>query len=96
MGSFGTNILSTLTSISNAFRGFPRSVQITIAVALLVFTPVVSIVLGFVFGILGFILGFVQWKIVGVLILVIAGYKIHQFFDADAEDETDNDRNPFL
>ena len=96
MGSFGTNISSAFTSISNWFRGLSRTIQFVIIGALIVFTPVVSIVFGIVFGILGFILGFVQWKIVTLIILAFAGYKVYQFFTTDlAEDEPD-DRDPFL
>ena len=96
MGSFGTNISSAFTSISNWFRGLSRTVQFVIIGALVVFTPVVSIVFGIVFGILGFILGFVQWKIVILIGLAFAGYKVYQFFTTDlVEDELD-DRDPFL
>jgi hypothetical protein len=96
MGSFGTNISSAFTSISNWFRGLSRTVQFAIIGALIVFTPVVGIVFGIVFGILGFILGFVQWKIVMLIVLAFAGYKAYQFFQADlAEDTTDNE-DPFL
>lgn len=99
MGSFGTNISSAFTSISNWFRGLSRTVQFVIIAALAVFTPVVSIVFGIVFGILGFILGFVQWKIVVLGALAFAGYKVYDFFNTDstedAEDTTD-DWDPFL
>jgi hypothetical protein len=92
MGSFGTNISSAFTSISNWFRGLSRTVQFVIIGGLIVFTPVASMF----FGILGFILGFVQWKAVTLIALVFAGYKVYQFFQADLAEDTTDDTDPFL
>jgi hypothetical protein len=96
MGSFGTNISSAFTSISNWFRGLSRTVQFAIIGGLIVFTPVVSMFFSIVFGILGFILGFVQWKTVMLIVLAFAGYKAYQFFQADLAEDTTDDTDPFL
>jgi hypothetical protein len=60
------------------------------------FTPVVGILFGIVFDILGFILGFVQWRIATLIILVFAGYKAYQFFQADLAEDVADDSDPFL
>lgn len=60
------------------------------------FTPVVGILFGIVWDILGFILGFVQWKIATLAILVFAGYKMYQFFNADTAEDVADDSDPFL
>ena len=96
MRSLGATISSTFTSISNSFRGLPRNVQFAIAIAVVMFTPVVGILFGIVFDILGFILGFVQWKIATLIILVFAGYKAYQFFNADTAEDTTDDTDSFL
>jgi len=71
-------------------------VQFVIAIAVVMFTPVVGILFGIVFDILGFILGFVQWRVVTIIILVFAGYKMYQFFNADTDEDVADDSDPFL
>jgi hypothetical protein len=96
MRSLGATISSTFTSISNSFRGLSRNVQFAIIIAVVMFTPVVSILFGIVFDILGFILGFVQWRIATLIILVFAGYKAYQFFQADLAEDMTDDTDPFV
>lgn len=89
MRSLGATISSTFTSISSTFRDLPRNAQFAIIIAVAMFTPVVSILLGIVWDILGFILGFLQWKIATLVILAFAGYKVYQFFNADGDEDED-------
>jgi hypothetical protein len=74
-----------LETLINWFRGLSRAAQITIIIAVGVFTPAVSIAfsiifggIGAVFSVIGFALSMLNWK--GVLFFIIVG----MFFAAKA------------
>jgi len=74
-----------MSSLINWFRGLSRATQITIIIAVGVFTPAVSIAfsiifggIGAVFSVIGFALSMLNWK--GVLFFIIVG----MFFAAKA------------
>jgi hypothetical protein len=96
-----------MSSLINWFRGLSRATQITIIIAVGVFTPAVSIAfsiifggIGAVFSVIGFALSMLNWK--GVLFFIIVG----MFFAAKAGynwimseeegiEEEDNSWDPF-
>jgi len=96
-----------LETLINWFRGLSRTAQITIIIAVGVFTPAVSIAfsiifggIGAVFSVIGFALSMLNWK--GVLFFIIVG----MFFAAKAGynwimseeegiEEEDNSWDPF-
>ncbi len=74
-----------METLINWFRGLSRAAQITIIIAVGVFTPAVSIAfsiifggIGAVFSVIGFALSMLNWK--GVLFFIIVG----MFFAAKA------------
>jgi len=96
-----------LEALINWFRGLSRATQITIIIAIGVFTPAVSIAfsiifggIGAVFSVIGFAFGLLNWK--GVLFFVViglffagkAGYNWIMSEDEDIE-EDDNSWDPF-
>lgn len=96
-----------METLINWFRGLSRTAQITIIIAVGVFTPAVSIAfsiifggIGAVFSVIGFALSMLNWK--GVLFFIIVG----MFFAAKAGynwimseeegiEEEDNSWDPF-
>lgn len=95
-----------MEALVNYFRGLPRNIQITILLAIGVFTPAVSIVFSIVFGgigavfnVIGFAFGMLNWK--GVLFFVIvgmffAGKAAYNWIMSEEEiQEEDNSWDPF-
>lgn len=96
-----------METLVNYFRGLPRNIQISLILAVGVFTPAVSIAFTILFGgisavfsIIGFAFNMLNWK--GVLFFVIvgmffagkAGYNWIMSEEEDIE-EDDNSWDPF-
>lgn len=89
-----------MDTIINRFRGLSRGTKITIIIALLVFTPIVSIVfsiafngIGAAFSIIGFVFSFVNWGIAFMLLLGYGAYIAYRWINSDDAVEEDNDDN---
>ena len=98
-----------MDTVINWFRGLPRNIQITLMLAVGVFTPIVSIAFTILFGgisamfsLLGLVLGLLNWK--GVLFFAIVGIFfagkaainfIENYEVDDEETEDDTSWDPF-
>ena len=98
-----------MDAIINWWSNLPRSIQISLMLAVGVFTPVVSIVFGIffngigaMFSLLGLVLGLLNWK--GVLFFIIVGMFfagkaainfIENYEVDDEETEDDTSWDPF-
>jgi hypothetical protein len=96
-----------LETLVNYFRGLPRNIQISLILAVGVFTPAVSIAFTILFGgisavfsVIGFALSMLNWKgvlffiIVGMFFAAKAGYNWIMSEEEDIE-EDDNSWDPF-
>lgn len=97
-----------METLINWFRGLSRAAQITIIIAVGVFTPAVSIAfsiifggIGAVFSIIGFVFSMLNWKgvlfffIVGMFFAAKAGYSWVMSEEEDIEEDDDNSWDPF-
>ena len=96
-----------METLVNYFRGLPRNIQISLILAVGVFTPAVSIAFTILFGgisavfsVIGFALSMLNWKgvlffiIVGMFFAAKAGYNRIMSEEEDIE-EDDNSWDPF-
>ena len=96
-----------METLVNYFRGLPRNIQISLILAVGVFTPAVSIAFTILFGgisaifsIIGFALSMLNWKgvlfffIVGMVFAAKLGYEWVMSEEEDIE-EDDNSWDPF-
>ncbi len=96
-----------METLVNYFRGLPRNIQISLILAVGVFTPAVSIAFTILFGgisavfsVIGFALSMLNWKgvlffiIVGMFFAAKAGYNWIMSEEEDIE-EDDNSWDPF-
>lgn len=95
--------------VINWFRGLPRNIQITLMLAVGVFTPIVSIVFTLffagvsgAFSIIGFVLGALDWKgvlfflVIGIFFAAKAGYNFIENYEVeDTYTEEDTSWDPF-
>jgi len=98
-----------LDTIINWFRGLSRTVQISLILAVGVFTPIVSIVFGIffngigaMFSLLGLVFNMLNWKgvlfflIVGLAIGARAAYNLIENYEVeDVEIEDNTSWDPF-
>jgi hypothetical protein len=97
-----------MDAIINYYRNLPRTMQITLWLAVGVFTPIVSIVFGMffngigaMFSLLGFVLGLLNWKgvlffaIVGIFFAGKAAINFIENYEVEEDVQEDNSWDPF-
>jgi hypothetical protein len=97
-----------MDAIINYYRNLPRTMQITLWLAVGVFTPIVSIVFGIffngigaMFSLLGLVLGLLNWKgvlffaIVGIFFAGKAAINFIENYEVEEDVQEDNSWDPF-